>query len=956
VYYSINDFPSRDEPLPEHLSLSDLCQHFPKHLIGDCLRRFVKAGWTAEEIWWSMSQVARNGFGLMKGLRDVRARLDAAEKGLVQEGWDKSQVQPEQLAPPAPAAVGSATSVHSKDDEVKDHVVAQPAVLSPPEEFDKQNSSKSQDGRLTETELCQNHPSGANVDTYEAVFGSLPTAHEVTAKSTVHVEEVQEETQRSYIHLEQLQTSAEVGEHKVAGDTLPITSYSTLETQDPPSNDNPASEASPNTTYGSESLQKSLGARLWHIAETNPAPARTLADVRAAIQQEVMQQKGLICGDTLSKIEQNNLMQRVCGARAFGWETEWLTGEALSEDKLSNCKLTDILKRHFNLIIKRLYDHKPPTKGMPPDQIRLHLEQMQQIALDFQLHVLKAWTAQWKAEKVAEEVQVRALVHHEKTGANNTQQVTASPSANRSMCAQAAQIPEEVGRALEVEVVDAMGFAEQSTSSTRPRPQFKHLVHQQSPSHEQLAETSFSGPAYSTSGPSKQPIRRSSVLRGAEINQRQANQWAQSPGSDGHQIPVQQGQTAGASAHVVNQLPRMQLGSYHGGYPAAFGSSQAVSTTGGLNLLDVQTRSPARAMSAAPPTQGMTVQATFHNFAQATMSNHRTQSGPNQRGPKRQRLFIRAPKTDVPLDPLALIDDDEVLRRFPEHLCLKEVMERFIESSRTRSGGYPTAEMTKILFTHVVSKKDDKGPEMTEDQKWWRIFRWVTKEKDACNRKLKKAREASASDGTPISTPLVQSTQSSLKSTPTPPFAAPSVPAISRIAGANAQLPTSMYAAQANTDQLTPNRFLPPPNGYAALGGDCLPQSNGYPSRSRVYPYQNTSSAGSNVELPADCYSAAIAPKPAFSMEPPYQGGNATVNPAELDAFPGSNALENQDSLVAADEGEFTALLNGESPPEAWANAFAAAGMEFDGSDHTASLKTWHEGQVEEELRRTFDI
>lgn len=104
------------------------------------------------------------------------------------------------------------------------------------------------------------------------------------------------------------------------------------------------------------------------------------------------------------------------------------------------------------------------------------------------------------------------------------------------------------------------------------------------------------------------------------------------------------------------------------------------------------------------------------------------------KGRHRKLMFDHAPPRETPLPPSALTDEDEVLDHFPEHLAHPVIMQRFVASSTTQPGGYPTVDMIQRLLQHHNARDSEN---ITLTQRRQNIHRWIVKEKDACNKKLK---------------------------------------------------------------------------------------------------------------------------------------------------------------------------------------------------------------------------
>lgn len=130
-----------------------------------------------------------------------------------------------------------------------------------------------------------------------------------------------------------------------------------------------------------------------------------------------------------------------------------------------------------------------------------------------------------------------------------------------------------------------------------------------------------------------------------------------------------------------------------------------------------------------------------------------------KRGAPRSVMFLNAPRSNTPLSARAKVDDEEVLRSFPEHLSIPEVMRRFVRPNGAKTGGWQTRKMVDHLLGHD-NKKDYKG--ITENERRAHLSRWITKERDSCNNKIRK--ELGIGKKTTKSTPIVQNQPSSTSS------------------------------------------------------------------------------------------------------------------------------------------------------------------------------------------------
>ena len=103
-------------------------------------------------------------------------------------------------------------------------------------------------------------------------------------------------------------------------------------------------------------------------------------------------------------------------------------------------------------------------------------------------------------------------------------------------------------------------------------------------------------------------------------------------------------------------------------------------------------------------------------------------------GAPRIVMFPMAPPSDTPLSARAEYDDEEVLNSFPEHLSVPEVMKRFVRYGREHSSGWQTRKMVDCLLRHL-NNKDYAG--ISEGERRENLSRWVVKERDACNNKIR---------------------------------------------------------------------------------------------------------------------------------------------------------------------------------------------------------------------------
>ena len=139
-----------------------------------------------------------------------------------------------------------------------------------------------------------------------------------------------------------------------------------------------------------------------------------------------------------------------------------------------------------------------------------------------------------------------------------------------------------------------------------------------------------------------------------------------------------------------------------------------------------------------------------------------------KRGAPRKKFFLNAPDKDQPLPPSAATTGNlEILDHFPEHLCRTEVMRRFVRLCNTANGGggssnsssgggargWDTSYMVERLLKHdIVYDFDAQGQRILLEavDRASYIRRWVTKERDACTKDLRRGRQRKW-----VSSPLV---------------------------------------------------------------------------------------------------------------------------------------------------------------------------------------------------------
>jgi hypothetical protein len=95
------------------------------------------------------------------------------------------------------------------------------------------------------------------------------------------------------------------------------------------------------------------------------------------------------------------------------------------------------------------------------------------------------------------------------------------------------------------------------------------------------------------------------------------------------------------------------------------------------------------------------------------------------------QMFPAAPSKYVDLNNHDLADKDSILRRFPEHLGLNHVMERFLAPIGSRRGSYPSKLMVDKLWHHHNGKH---GSDLNHPDRFKGLYDWVMSKKDGARR------------------------------------------------------------------------------------------------------------------------------------------------------------------------------------------------------------------------------
>lgn len=163
----------------------------------------------------------------------------------------------------------------------------------------------------------------------------------------------------------------------------------------------------------------------------------------------------------------------------------------------------------------------------------------------------------------------------------------------------------------------------------------------------------------------------------------------------------------------------------------------------GDELSKVQMPSPEQSTDPSWNKQG-TVPPIFLGEFQATIpadqSDTSVTNAPRRqhRRHRRHPMFPNAPSTDVVLTEDQLLDHDNILENFPEHLTLNHVMERFLNPPGFKTGAYPTKDLVQKLRHHHNAKH---GSDLNDPGRDQGVRKWVVSQQDSA-RRARRLREA----------------------------------------------------------------------------------------------------------------------------------------------------------------------------------------------------------------------
>lgn len=485
-------------------------------------------------------------------------------------------------------------------------------------------------------------------------------------------------------------------------------------------------------------------------AMIEPLTEQAIPELESLAWVELKKQRKIICRDFESPKSRGAVehMRDFWGRQAQELEVSFLAQSGLDEEDITSPKgsMWKLLLRHNELLKKACYRQYPSPEDRGSHECDCHRDIVERNVLYLQLTYLRNWTAEWQKEFATDNDQPHSGEDSQggeiRDGASkafvNAQDGPWSPHRAHAPRTQGPPVQKPLETDSQRTVHDQ---PHQPAGSETPngqdfrnlRPQTQHMQAQ----NPQATHNAFHGQrAMSVHQPSRQGYQHGQQVGNANTPQVYSEQIGTGYGSaQGTHIPHGSGQTNGVS-----------------NFAAAPGNLHPSSVNGISIAVNVQPPRPSTAHHVQ----------TFANVGhQPAAQNSKSQPGRRPRGAPRKHMFLGAPHRNTPLPQSALSDDDEILNRFPEHLSHPVIMQRFVESSTTRSGGYQTGDMVKALLQHA-NARDTVG--ITEEQRKENIRRWVVKERDACNKKLKGGHDLSSVPASMIATP--SAVQPSLQASP----------------------------------------------------------------------------------------------------------------------------------------------------------------------------------------------
>lgn len=438
-------------------------------------------------------------------------------------------------------------------------------------------------------------------------------------------------------------------------------------------------------------------------------------ELNKKVVEEIKGQKELVIGAlrSLSPTGAEDHWSDIWSRRAERWETEFkeeykITEEDIPSDKSS---MRILANRHYALLRKWVQsDHTPPTE-MDPDQVSLYFDIVNRRALEVQWETLQKWTKEFEQEFGSCQREQDRVISKDRS----LKPVLSSASSARDYAGSSKQAPELYATTPKHEcenigekVVDRIPNTTQATKhgDEHGPGSFDTGIRQ--------VHQSRHAPSHSS--------RIRSLERDETMEGMQQNPFSPHPAWQAHHHGSQIGNGYVPQAHWVGPASGQTGAALHIP-PVPWATQAAISkqldlsanTTNSQPPVNFLSHQPTAPTSAAPPTT-------------------------KKRGAPRRKFFTAAPSADTPLP--ALLTDAQILNLYPEHLQKTDVMKRFVASSGTRLGGWPTRDMVESLSHHQIAGDGNALTRLTEEQRKAKIRKWVVKERDSCNKQLKSMRKS----------------------------------------------------------------------------------------------------------------------------------------------------------------------------------------------------------------------
>ncbi len=618
-------FPPANIPLPEGISLDRLCRHWPYHLTGRTLRRFIEEGCTAGWIFLRLDHFVRKALDKQgalekkKGWEVIEQRLDE-EKARMAEEAKQAGLQPQKTTS-AEASHRPATTFKSATEAIapqKQREVQQLGARKTPQ----RPVNSLQKTQRTNLAQAQNSPhlSGLSADS-----------------PTTNLRQVSASSSEGLFLQSQEQTSS--GGTRGTPQPLPATHIELVNT---------------------------------HQREIEHELAK-----QSRILQDISDADPSLVHKTPEERLQHRGQHWVDQARSY----EKQIGELLDHDvggiDFQSTRPRDMLVRQRKLIERILIKRAPFPENASTQDTRLHRERVEATTFRQQRDVLRRWTMTLEA----------LLAEVRDSSSRGNQTIATSSGTARSNAAQS-----EAHRSHFSPSMRQSGSSDSRRLHNLPAQTPESQVRGQQRPESRLSSQldRDSRPIYDPVGlhPATEPAAAITRPEGSIVTS-ETDQSDQRP----YRFPPNDRRY---HAFPVFSVPQPQIG-YQGKFPPNTGGS-AASSTAKLSIPTVDRKR-------------------------------------KRRGAPRAVMFPNAPSSNSPLSTLAKVDNEEVLRSFPEHLSIPEVMRRFVRPNGAKNGGWQTRKMVDYLLEHE-NERDHK--DILEKERRANVSRWVIKERDSCNNKIRK--------------------------------------------------------------------------------------------------------------------------------------------------------------------------------------------------------------------------